>query len=119
MTHNSFYQNASNEKKQERENFDDMGGFFPYYEAMHFQSHFYKFHELDENSFYRFDSKQFYIIKKHNAEAQENPTMQNGVSVSANPNGYQPRTSTPPYSAEQKFSLPESLLIKDCLLKRT
>lgn len=77
MTYNSFQQYHQNlfsnhsEKKQGRQNFEDMGGFFPYYEAMHFQSHFYKFHELDENSFYRFDSKQFYIIKKHSLEGQE------------------------------------------------
>ena len=43
----------------------DKSPFCPYYEAMTFQSHFYKFHALDDNSFYRFDSKQFYIVRKH------------------------------------------------------
>jgi len=55
--HQTLFQASNVEKKSERQNFDDIGGLFPYYEAMHFQSHFYKFHALDENSFYRFDSK--------------------------------------------------------------
>ena len=49
--------------KKQRQDFDDMGGFYPYYDAMHYQCHFYKYHALDENTFYRFDSKQFYIIR--------------------------------------------------------
>ena len=47
------------DSKNKRSNFNDFGGFCPYYEAMHsYQINFYKFHEhIDRNSFYRFDAK--------------------------------------------------------------
>jgi len=55
------------DSKSKRETFNDFGGFCPYYEAMHsYQINFYKFHEhIDRNSFYRFDAKQFHIVRKY------------------------------------------------------
>tara|TARA_B110000285_G_scaffold197032_1_gene228406 strand:+ start:438 stop:797 length:360 start_codon:yes stop_codon:yes gene_type:complete len=53
------------QKTDHKKSMEDFGGLYPLFDAMNYQSHFYKFHELDENSFYRFDSKQFYIIRKY------------------------------------------------------
>lgn len=66
---------------------------------MHYSNQQYRLHPLTESSFCKFDSKQFSIIKKR-IDTADAPRHQ------------------PPYTSELKVTLPEQLLIKDCIVKR-
>ena len=113
---------------------------------MYHKSHFYKFHVLEElgwnqqsqpqnkantdtqpqanpknadAAFYRFDSKLFYIIRRNGANSI-NVQNNNGQTVHAGNALVNAGLSQRfiPYTNEQRFSLPEGLLIRDCILKK-
>jgi hypothetical protein len=122
--------------KNYRKDYNDVGGFQAYFHAMHYKNTFYRFSAMDfevssivptaqligdpeqlkerwENpvytnndaSFFRFDSKLFYIIKK--LKGNDEASINGGLAKRAIP-----------YTCEQRFSLPTSLVIKDCILKK-
>ena len=75
--------------------------------------------KLDDTAFYRFDSKLFYIIRRNGAGGLNaaGTGAQAGAAGNALVNGGLSQRVIP-YTNEQRFQLPEGLLIRDCILKK-